>query len=106
LKTLKKLLDQCHTELEEIKQDLSKLRPSESVEGKDERPKRPLLSIFGKKLQEGIKKSHFDNSVKRVQYALNEKDLDIMIRRIDRNKNTLKTQLFILEHHEKDGITI
>ena len=92
--------------MEEIKQDLTKLRLPESVEGKDERPQRRLRSIFGKKLQDGIKKSHFDNPVKRVQYALNEKDLDKMIRRIDRNKNTLKTQLFILEHHEKDGINI
>jgi hypothetical protein len=102
LKTLKNLLDQCHIELKEIKQDLSKLRPPDSVEDKDERPKRPLLTIFGKKLQDGIKKSRFDNPVKRVQYALTEKDLDMMIRRIDRHKNTLKTQLFILERHEKD----
>ena len=106
MKTLKNLLDQCHNELEEIKQDLSKLKPPESVEEQNETQKRPLLSRLGKKFQDGIKKSHFDNPVKRVQYALNENDLDIMIRRIDRNKNTLKTQLFILEHHEKDGINI
>jgi len=92
--------------MEEIKQDLSKLKPPEPVEDKDERQKRPLLSRFGKKLKDGIKKSHLDSPVKRVQYALNENDLDNMVRRIDRNKNTLKTQLLVLQLHEKDGINI
>jgi len=104
LKTLKNLLDQCHAELGEIKQDLTKLKPPEPVEDKDETQKRPFLSRVGKRVQDGIKKSRFDNPVKRVQYALNKDDLVNMIARIDRNKNTLKMQLSVLERQEKDDI--
>jgi hypothetical protein len=106
LKTLKNLLDQCHTELEEMKQDLSKLRPPELVEEQNETQKRPLLSRLGKKFQGGVKMSHLDNPVKRVEYALSKDDLDHILGRIERNKNTFKAQLSVLQLHKQDGINI